>query len=112
MTANATHLDIPPRRLLFEISAETGIPESTILSRRRTPRVAEARQILMLLAYHHGRGLYSLTAVGKLLNRDHATILYACRILDARLKAGDPALRLKIDNILARCCPPASDYQI
>jgi chromosomal replication initiator protein len=66
--------------LVFEV------PPDELLSARRTPRVARARQVAMYLA----RELTSLSLaqIAREFNRDHSTVLHAIRSVSQRLEPG------------------------
>ncbi len=64
-----------------------GLTRQALLSRRRTAEVAQARQITMLLLRERG---LSYAQVGRLLGRDHATVLHGCaRIRGLSLRRPD-----------------------
>lgn len=71
----------PLRRRLEEIAAEHRLTGADVLGRRKTPRVADARAHVIFELRRHGP---SLTQLGRLLNRDHSTVLYALRRWPAR----------------------------
>jgi len=64
-----------------EVSAETGVTVREIMGRDRTQRVfgarAEAIQRLRAMRQGNGAPRYSLNAIGRAFDRDHATIFYA-----------------------------------
>jgi len=67
----------PPTTLvsiLRGISSITGIPESEIIGRNRVQELVDARRIYCHLARKHtDKTLYS---IGRLIKRDHSTVLY------------------------------------
>jgi chromosomal replication initiator protein len=68
------------------VCAVLGIERSELLSARRTPRVAQARQLAMYLA----RDLTSssLAEIARAFDRDHTTVLHAVRAVEGRLEPG------------------------
>jgi chromosomal replication initiator protein len=62
------------------------VPREELLSARRTPRVARARQLAMYLA----RDLTSLSLaqIAREFDRDHSTVLHAVRSVRSRLEPG------------------------
>jgi chromosomal replication initiator protein len=68
------------------VSAVSGVPREELLSTRRTPRVARARQLAMYLA----RELTSLSLaqIAREFDRDHSTVLHAIRSVSRRLESG------------------------
>jgi len=62
--------------LINAICLAYGITEEVLKSKTRVGKIVEARTIA---AYHlHRRLKYSSTVTGRMLNRDHATILHLC----------------------------------
>jgi len=68
------------------VSSVLGVPQSEILSPRRTPRVVRARQLAMFVA----RDLtpLSLAQIAREFDRDHSTVLHAIRTVEARNEPG------------------------
>lgn len=65
----------------------TGISEADILSPRRDGPIVRARQIVMWASRtYSGRGV---TAIGRLLNRDHTTVLYGAATIQAEVDGGN-----------------------
>ncbi|MBD8348565.1 helix-turn-helix domain-containing protein [Dysgonomonas sp. HGC4] len=58
--------------MITEFSKIVGIPESEILSNRRTKEIVNARQIYWLILYKSG---YSYTAIARLNNKYHSSVL-------------------------------------
>jgi chromosomal replication initiator protein len=63
-----------------------GVSRADLMSARRTPRVARARQLAMYLT----RELTSLSLaqIARAFNRDHTTVLHAIRAVSGRLEPG------------------------
>jgi chromosomal replication initiator protein len=63
-----------------------GLTRAELLSARRSPRIAHARQLAMYLA----RQLtpLSLAEIARGFDRDHTTVLHAIRAVDSRLEPG------------------------
>lgn len=59
-----------------ELCAETGFSKNNILSRRRNRELVDARQLIA--AKLHGYGL-SFGAIGRVMNRDHTSIMHLCK---------------------------------
>ncbi|MEO8092534.1 MAG: chromosomal replication initiator protein DnaA [bacterium] len=68
------------------VSSVLGVPRGELLSTRRTPRVARARQLAMYLT----RELtpLSLAQIAREFDRDHSTVLHAIRAVSQRLEPG------------------------
>ena len=68
------------------VCASQGIPRTDLLSSRRTPRIARARQLAMYLA----RELtpLSLSQIARAFDRDHTTVIHAVRAVSGRLEPG------------------------
>ncbi len=63
--------------VLNGVANRTGVHRSLILSRRRTAPIARARHELCVELRTHHR--LSYPEIGYLLDRDHTTVMYACR---------------------------------
>jgi chromosomal replication initiator protein len=68
------------------VASVLGVPRADLLSARRTPRIARARQLAMYLA----RELtpLSLSQIAREFDRDHSTVLHAIRAVSKRLEPG------------------------
>ena len=68
------------------VASVLGVPRSELLSARRTPRVARARQLAMYLS----RELtpLSLAQIAREFDRDHSTVLHAIRTVSKRAEPG------------------------
>jgi hypothetical protein len=84
------------KRLCRAVAQHYRVTESELLSECHEGQVVRARQVLCHLA----RGLTSLssTQIGAALNRDHTTVLHACRKI-ARALATDSALAADVKAI-------------
>lgn len=82
-----------------------GVALNELKSDRRDRSPAHARQIAMFLARE--LTLHSLPMIGRSFRRDHSTILYAIRQVEARRRAGSEtdralrSLRRRIDAVVA-----------
>lgn len=67
----------PISALVDAVAAEFNVPSDAIRGRGRSARVAEARQVAMVLA----RDLFAASAseVGRMFGRDHGTVLWAAK---------------------------------
>ena len=84
----ANSIRITKKQVTFESIVETVCSEFSIdvnllYSKCRKRDVADSRQLIMALAKKHTK--MSSTNIGAKLNRDHATVLYACKAIDERL---------------------------
>lgn len=87
--------------VIDRVAAYYGFPRATLLSSRRTARVALARQVAMYLLREEG---LTYGAVGRVLRRDHATVMHGhARIHDLALC--QPGVRYDLDAL--RCAPLA-----
>jgi chromosomal replication initiator protein len=79
-----------------------------LLSTRRTPQIARARQIAMYLS-REATGL-TLKSIAREFNRDHSTVLHAIRRVEASLEPGSDSQRAldKSRELLARQELPGS----
>ena len=91
---------IPVARIQAVVAKHFGIRPIDMISDRRSPAVARPRQVAMWLARRHTT--LSLPAIGRHFgDRDHSTVLYACRRIEA-LAATDPDLAAALAAIEAR----------
>lgn len=85
--------------LVRDVALAVGLPPSDICSRRRDKRRAFARHVVMFLA----REMTDLTLAdigGRLGGRDHTTVLYGVRKMEARMRA-DPSVRELVTSLWA-----------
>ncbi len=66
-----------------EVASHYGIEPDLIFTKSRKREISDARQMVMYLAKKHAK--MPLTAIGTRLSRSHATVLYACNIIEERL---------------------------
>lgn len=95
-------LDLPPGggfgRVLRAVAAEFGCPLEDLLGDRRTAEIALARHAAAALGQ---RVLgYSLPKLGRLLRRDHTSVLYGVRRI-AALCAEDAGFAARMDGLAA-----------
>ena len=69
----------------YAVSLRMGVSVKELRSRKRSERVAFARQVVMYLAYELTNESYP--SIGKMMGRDHTTVLYGHRITEARMRA-------------------------
>lgn len=66
-----------------QVSTFYNIDPAMLTAKSRKREVSDARQMVMYLAKKHTN--MPLKAIGSRLQRTHATVLYACRLIDERL---------------------------
>ncbi len=92
----------PPREVQIQSIIDVvtdffGVKVTELLSKRRYRSIALPRQICMYLARNHTR--YSLEEIGlKLGGRDHTTVLYAVRTIEAR-REDDPDFARQLESL-------------
>jgi len=80
------------------VAKEFHVPESAMVSKRRTAEIALARQVAMYLARELA-GL-SLKQIGmRFGGRDHTTVLHAIQKVEAMMKADDE-FRARVDRLI------------
>jgi chromosomal replication initiator protein len=102
-------LPLPPGerfgRVVDLVAAEFTVPRDLVLGVTRQADAVLARHAAMALAQ---RCLaYSLPRIGRLLSRDHTTVLHGVRRI-ARLAQHDPAFAARLDRLAARIATPRS----
>jgi len=79
------------------VCRQFGTPPIEMVSRRKTAAVTLPRQVAMYLA--RVLTVHSLPSIGRAFgDRDHTTVLYACRMIEARLRF-DTELAAKVDAL-------------
>ena len=82
--------------ILTITAKEFGIPVMALKGPRRSREIAWARQVAVYLAVQ--RGYWSVTWIGKKMNRDHTTCIHSSQIVGKRM-AEDANLRARIQNL-------------
>jgi chromosomal replication initiator protein len=94
--------------ILDAVGSVLGVSRADILSKRRTSRVARARQLAMYLT----RELTSLSLaqIARAFDRDHTTVLHAIRTVDGRLEPGSETSEAigRIHRLLGNPQPPST----
>lgn len=84
------HMDKEVVNIVSKVQAATGISYSQMRSKNRERETVLARQYAMYRIYDNLYHLgYTLTAIGKMFNRDHATVLYAIKQMREALQVND-----------------------
>ena len=76
--------------MVVDVAAEAGIPPAAILGPRRDKRTAQARQAVMYMARLDG---HSLNDIGRVLSRDHTTIMHGIKAHEARMNRAERGLK-------------------
>ena len=89
------------KQITFEAIVDTvcsqfAIDTTLLYSKCRKRNIADSRQLIMALAKRHTK--MSSTDIGLKLNRDHATVLYACKTIEERLSV-DKEFKKTVDTI-------------
>ena len=75
MTSDTARHAVDPQRILDAVSGHYKLTNDDLLGRRRTQRIAQARQVAMYLLIYELE--LSPTQVGRFLGgRDHATVIH------------------------------------
>ena len=69
-------------KIIIATSKVTGVSIRDIISRRRDPKIVHARHIAMFLA--HELTTLTYVSIGKAMDRDHTSIMYAIKKLNKR----------------------------
>lgn len=88
---------ITPEKVITYVSQKTNVPFEDIVGKRKTDSVAKARQIAVFLL----RELTDMSHanVGKVFNRDHATVVASVNRIKERMKA-DPVFEAQIEDMM------------
>ena len=70
---------------------------SDILSKRRPASIAFPRQVAMYIARQVTK--HSLPDIGAAFEKNHATVLHACRMMEERMQ-GDPSIRRTVELLM------------
>ncbi len=89
---------ITPEKILTYVSQKYNIPTEDIIGKRKTDVIASARQIAMYLLRELSDSL-SFSEIGKVFNRDHATVIAAVNKVKERMKA-DSGFEAQIDDMM------------
>jgi hypothetical protein len=100
---------VVPSRIKPVISAVAkfyGVSVGDLVSFRRTGDIVRPRQVAMYLAKRLTN--HSLPTIGRVLDRDHTTVLHGCRRI-AKLREHDAKLDADIKALTERLLPPIPD---
>ena len=80
------------------VTVHFGLKPGELKARRRTRKVAEARQLAMYMM--RTRASASFPSIGQFLGgRDHSTVIHACRSVEKRIE-NDQRYRTMLETIL------------
>jgi chromosomal replication initiator protein len=97
ITADTARHAIDPERIIDEVSHHYKVSKEQLLSKGRTKKVAQARQVAMYLLMYELE--MSPTQVGRLLGgRDHATVIHGAGKINGEINE-DNRLRLDVLTI-------------
>ncbi|MBQ3486903.1 MAG: chromosomal replication initiator protein DnaA, partial [Clostridia bacterium] len=88
-----------PNLIITQVCKFYNIDESVLRGTQKTKGVAEARQVAMYLIRKLTN--LSLPDIGDQFGRDHATVLYSIRKVDASIKQGDHNIVDRVKDITA-----------
>ncbi len=88
------------RDILRTVSEVTGISTAALQGEKRGGPVSKARQLVFLLCNEHAQQM-STPQIGRLMNRDHTTVIHGTRKARERIQA-DPDYKETYDRILSR----------
>ena len=88
-----------PDLVISQVCKFYSVDEATLRGNQKNRGTAEARQVAVYLM----RKLTNLSSpdIGKVLNRDHATILYSVKVVEQKLAKGDTDMQNHIRDITA-----------
>ena len=88
-----------PNLIISQVCKFYSVDEVVLRGTQKTKGIAEARQMAMYLVRKLTN--LSLPDIGKEFNRDHATVLYGIRKVEASLKSGDSNMQNNVRDITA-----------
>lgn len=78
-------MEVTPESLIIQASNKYNVPVEDMMRKTRKGRIVEARQYAMYLIRKQLN--LSQKAIGELFNnKDHATVLHACRVIETRIE--------------------------
>lgn len=99
-----------PRTITLEeieemVTVHFGLKPGELAARRRTKKVAEARQVAMYIMRHHAGASYPM--IGRHLGgRDHSTVIHAVQTVDKRRKE-EPRFRRMLEALTKNISAPS-----
>lgn len=91
------------REIIQAVSRHYDLPVLTMLSRRRNPRLVNARQVVMWLAFDMTD--WSYPEIGRRMGgREHTTIMHGIRRIEMR-RGLEPELQKDLDQLLSALRP-------
>jgi len=88
-----------PNLIINQVCKFYNVEESVLRGTQKTKGIAEARQVAMYLIRKLTN--LSLPDIGDEFGRDHATVLYSIRKIDASLKGADQSIMDRVKDITA-----------
>jgi chromosomal replication initiator protein len=80
------------------VTRHFGLRPGDLQARKRTRKIADARQVAMYVMRHHGGA--SLPAIGQYLGgRDHSTVVHGCQVVEQR-KRTDARFRSLLETVI------------
>jgi chromosomal replication initiator protein len=80
------------------VTRHFGLRPGDLQARKRTRKIADARQMAMYVMRHHGGA--SLPAIGQYLGgRDHSTVVHGCQVVEQR-KRSDARFRSTLETVI------------
>ena len=80
------------------VTRHFGLRPGDLQARKRTRKIADARQVAMYVMRHHGGA--SLPAIGQYLGgRDHSTVVHGCQVIEQR-KRSDARFRSLLETVI------------
>ncbi len=80
MERTKVDLNTKIQMLINRVCESFNVSEKELMSKRRFRPFVEARNVCMYILHKHYN--LSSTAAGKIFNKDHCTVLYACKSIE------------------------------
>jgi chromosomal replication initiator protein len=97
-----------PDAIIEAVAAEFSVSRQALIGPNRDRNTTLARHVAMFIMQREGH--YGINEIGRSLgNRDHSTVLHACRKI-APLAAADPEIQTRLKKIAGHLNPPVADH--
>ena len=97
LLVNNEPVKVTPEKIVEKVAAKYGVSVDDIYSKKKSGNISNARHISIYLMRRLSE--LSYPQIGKVLNRDHSTIMASHRIIDTEVK-NNSALEIEINELI------------